>query len=119
MVHRVLATAAWVCCGLVIASFAIFVRDELKSGSNYQVQVLNNSAHPASAPAPQPPAQPKRFIDAAAHDLTSPFNSIVASDSPWVNHMIPDLLALLVYGGGLGFAARYSSGRSHRSTATW
>ena len=112
MVHRVLVTVAWVCCGLVIASFAIFVQNQLKQGSTRQVQLLGTGAPAQTAP-PAPPAQPKRFIDGAAHDLTSPFTSIVASDSPWVNHMVPDIFALLVYGGGLGFVARYASGRSH------
>jgi hypothetical protein len=119
VIHRVLVTVAWICCGLVIASFALFVRDQLKSGSNHQVQLLNNTAPTAPAKASRPPGQPKRFIDAAAHDLTSPFDAIVSSDSPWINHMIPDFFALLVYGGGLGFLARYTSGRAHQAAATW
>ena len=40
VVHRILVTVAWVCCGLVIASFAIFVQNQLKQGSNHQVQLL-------------------------------------------------------------------------------
>ena len=107
------------CCGLVIASFALFVRDQLQQGSNHQVQMLNNTEPTGPAQAPTVPGQPKRFIDGAAHDLTSPFGSIVSSDSPWVNNMVPDLLALLVYGGGLGFVARYASGRSHSSSTGW
>jgi len=119
VLHRVLVTVAWVCCGLVIASFAIFVRDQLQQGSTHQVQELNNTAPTTPLGPPKQPAQPKRFIDGAAHDLTSPFDSVVSSDSPWVNHMVPDILALLVYGGGIGFAARYASGRSHSATASW
>ena len=115
VVHRVLVTIAWVCCGLVLASFALFVHDQLKSGSSHQVQLLNNDASttgPVTATA-KPVGQPRRFIDGARHDLTSPFESIVSSDSPWVNQLVPDLFALLVYGGGLGYVARYSRGRSH------
>ncbi|MHB8694738.1 MAG: hypothetical protein ACYDHH_26180 [Solirubrobacteraceae bacterium] len=111
VVHKVLITVAWVCCGLVIASLTLFVRDQLKSGSNHQVQLI---AAPGAAPAPVAPAhvpgQPRRFIDGAAHDLTSPFDSVVSSTSPWVNNLIPDAIALLIYGGGIGFAARYTRG---------
>jgi hypothetical protein len=34
----------------------------------------------------------------------------VNSRSQWVLHIVPMLLALLVYGVGLGYLARYSSG---------
>ena len=110
VVHRVLITVAWVCCGLVIASFTLFVRDQLKSGSNHQVQLLAAPGTPAPVAPAHVPGQPRRFIDGAAHDLTSPFDSVVSSTSPWVNHLIPDAIALLIYGGGIGFAARYTRG---------
>jgi len=55
-------------------------------------------------------AQPRLFIDEAANVLTSPFDSIVPSDSAWVDHILPTLFSLLVYGVGLGFVARYTSG---------
>jgi hypothetical protein len=107
---------AWVCCGLVIASLALFVNDQLKQGSAHQVALLAHTGPPTPATTGQhQAAQPRRFIDGASHDLTSPFDSIVSSNSPWVNHMVPDVLALLVYGGGIGFVARYSRGRSHGS----
>jgi hypothetical protein len=114
VVHKVLITVAWVCCGLVIASFTLFVRDQLKSGSNHQVQLITPSLTASATPTPagthHVPGQPRRFIDGAAHDLTSPFDSVVSSNSPWVNQLVPDAIALLLYGGGLGFAARYTRG---------
>jgi hypothetical protein len=112
VVHRVLVIIAWVCCGLVLASFALFVHDQLKQGSTHQVALLNNNVALVTA-APKQVGQPRRFIDGARHDLTSPFASVVSSDSKWVNQLVPDVLALLVYGGGIGFLARYSRGRSH------
>jgi hypothetical protein len=108
-----MVTVAWVCCGLVIASFALFVHDQLKQGSAHQVQLLANTTPGAAAPVQHQVGQPRRFIVGAAHDLTSPFNSVVSSNSPWVSQLVPDVLALLVYGGGIGFVARYSRGRSH------
>ncbi len=111
--HRLLTSVAWVCCALVIASFTLFVRDQLAAGSKHQQAALVASA-PAPAPAPthRLPGQPRRFIDGAARVLTSPFDSIVASDSPWVNHSVPAVFGLLVYGIGLGYLARYAAGRA-------
>ena len=114
VVHRVLVTVAWVCCGLVIASFALFVHDQLKQGSAHQAQLIapTGPAGPGT-PIQHAVGQPRRFIEGASHDLTSPFDSLVSSTSPWINHLVPDALALLVYGGGIGFIARYSRGRGH------
>jgi hypothetical protein len=55
-------------------------------------------------------SQPKRFIDGAATLLTSPFRSIVSSDNSWVTHGLPTLFALLAYGLGIGYVARFTSG---------
>jgi hypothetical protein len=114
VLHRALVLAAFVCCGLVLVSFTLFARDQIAGASkNQQNQIA------AGAPAPRvtvPPAthhaQPRRFIDGAAHALTSPFSSIVQSDSQWVLRAVPTIFALLVYGFGLGFLARYSRGMS-------
>ncbi|HWF56354.1 MAG TPA: hypothetical protein VG223_17075 [Solirubrobacteraceae bacterium] len=109
MVARTLTIAAWVCSLLVVASFVLFVHDQLASGSQHQVALVSSTAVPVSTTTHQR-GQPRRFIDGAAHDLLSPFASIVPSDSPWVVHGIPTLIALVVYGGGLGFAARFTRG---------
>jgi hypothetical protein len=82
VIHRALVLVAVVCCALVSASFLMFAR------------------------------RPREFIDQAASALTSPFHSIVQSDSQWVLHGIPTVLALLVYGVALGYLARYSRGMS-------
>jgi hypothetical protein len=112
VVHRVLVLASMACCALVFASFALFARDQMAGASQHQQNELATKA-----PLTPPPialhhtaAQPRRFIDAAAHDLTSPFSSIVPSDSAWVNEGVPTVFALLVYGVGLGYLARFSRG---------
>jgi len=110
--------AALGCCLLVAASFALFTTDQLAGASRHQVGELAGTApQPAtlptagSAPA-RPLGQPRRFIDSAAEKLTAPFAGLVPSDNPWVAHGVPTLVALLVYGVGLGYLARYSSGFS-------
>ena len=110
--HRLLTSVAWVCCTLVIASFTLFVRDQLVAGSKHQQAALVAASPAAPAPAHRPPGQPRRFIEGAARTLTSPFDSIVASDSPWVVHSVPAVFGLLVYGIGLGYLARYAAGRA-------
>jgi hypothetical protein len=122
VVQRALLLVAFACCGLVLASFVMFASDQLAHASTHQ---QNEIIAPQANSVPVAPArhgQPRRFIDDAAQKLTSPFRSIVHSNSQWVLHGVPAVLALLVYGGGLAFLARYSQGtagggavrRSHR-----
>ncbi len=47
----------------------------------------------------------REAIDDANDVLLAPFVDLVDSDSSWVNHGIPALLGLLIYGVGLGFLA--------------
>jgi hypothetical protein len=112
VVHRLLVFTSIVCCALVAASFAMFARDQVAGASKHQQNELVAGAPTTTGPIPvhKATAQPRKFIDAAARDLTSPFKSLVQSDSQWVLHGIPTILALLAYGAGLGFAARYTRG---------
>jgi hypothetical protein len=36
----------------------------------------------------------------------------VQSDNPWIKHALPAVFALLVYGVGIGYAARFTRGMS-------
>jgi hypothetical protein len=116
VVHRLLVLVAVACCTLVAVSFALFARDQIAGASQHQQHELASSATAvSSAPADSvhQQAQPRRFIDGAARALTAPFRSLVeSSSSQWVLHLIPTLIGLLVYGVGLGYLARYSSGRA-------
>jgi hypothetical protein len=114
VIHRILAPVAVICSLLIVTSFALFARDQLAGASQQQQNELAATASPSSptapAPAPHTPGQPRRFIDGAAKALTSPFDSVVQSNSAWVDHGVPTLMGLLVYGVGIGFLARYTSG---------
>jgi hypothetical protein len=109
VIHRTLVLIALACSGLVIASFVMFTRDQLNGAAKTQASEVNGPATPQPTPAKQE-GQPGRFINGAATKLTSPFRSIVQSTSAWVQHGVPTVLALLVYGVGLGFLARFSRG---------
>ena len=90
----------------------MFARDQIAGASKHQQNEIIASAPTTTGPVPihQAAAQPRRFIDTAASDLTSPFRSIVQSDSQWVSRGVPTVIALLIYGVGLGYLARYSRG---------
>ena len=112
VLHRALVTVSFVCCALVIASFTLFAVDQISGASKHQQNEL--SAGVAATPGPAAPkkkAQPRRFIDGVAGTLTSPFSSIVESSNGWVEHGLPAVFALIVYGLGIGYVARFSRGR--------
>jgi len=112
VIHRGLVLIAYACCALLIASFAMFARDQMAGASKHQVQELATStpAAPSVPPVTKDHSQPRLFIDNAASALTSPFRSLVQSDSQWVERGLPTILALLVYGVGIGYLARFSRG---------
>jgi hypothetical protein len=113
VIHRLLVLAACVCSAFVLVSFAMFARDQLAGASAHQVAEINTSDPiPSGTPKAVHHAQPRRFIDGAASTLTSPFSSIVQSDNPWVKHALPTVFALLVYGVGIGYVARFTRGMS-------
>ena len=110
MVHRALTTIAWVCCFFVVASFALFAIDETAAASKHQQnEIVSSSVQPIPTE-PKHHAQPRQFIDDVAHTLTSPFSSIVQSNSQWVLRGVPAIIAVLVYGVGIGYLARFSRG---------
>jgi hypothetical protein len=97
-------------CLLVGVSFLIFVANQTKSASGSQQTALKNGA--SSGATVDTAAQHKngfhKAIDEAASTFTSPFSGIVsASKSEWADQMVKLILALLVYGFGLGYAARF------------
>jgi hypothetical protein len=109
VIHRAVVLTSLVCCVLVFGSFVMFATDQLAGASRQQAQlVAAGPTGPKPTASPARPAQPRRFIDGAAHTLTAPFSSVVASRSPWVTHGIPAALALLVYGWGLSSLARFA-----------
>jgi hypothetical protein len=112
VISRVLRLTAFACCALVVASFAMFARDQMAGASQHQQSELVAGAHPTAASStPVKHAQPRRFIDSAAKALSTPFEAIVQSSNVWVKHGLPAVFALLVYGLGLGYLARFSAAR--------
>jgi hypothetical protein len=97
---------------IVVLGFALFALDETDKGSKAQQAKLERELGTGIAPtAPEEAARERHqgdvreAIDDANDVLLAPFVELVDSDNAWVNHGIPALLALLLYGVGLGFLA--------------
>jgi hypothetical protein len=114
----VIRLAAIVMSGFVLFGFAFFAADELDRGSKTQQQALSNELEGVSTdPAPIARTPSDEAVREAANDdfrevvddvndvLLGPFVDLVDSDDAWVARGVPTLLALLLYGVGLGFLA--------------
>jgi cytoskeletal protein RodZ len=111
-----LRLASLIICLIVVASFALFVLNQTGSASIHQQEEINpgtaaSTVAPGSpAPAPRKHSQEssaRKTIDDASKTLTSPFSGVTAgSSSQWLVRGVNLLLALIVYGFGLGFLAR-------------
>jgi len=111
-----LRLASLLICLTVIASFAIFAFDQTSSASTHQQEELNGAPPTASsgsgttgsgATAPKHKSAVHSAIDSASNGLTAPFSGITSgSSSQWATHGLNLVLALVVYGFGLGFLAR-------------
>jgi urease accessory protein UreF len=122
-VARLLRVASIVICVIVGVSFLLFAVNKTSGASAHQQAVLNGevSAAPETAPgsgqtataASSKPSSTshegslRRSLDEASSELTSPFAGLVSdSHSEWTERLFKLLLALAVYGFGLGFLAR-------------
>jgi DNA-binding transcriptional LysR family regulator len=109
---RLLRLASFLVCVILITSFVFFAVDQTKSASVRQRESLGPALASASAspevlaPAPHR-SHVRRMIDNASSALTSPFSGIVSpSDGEWAVRSADLLIALALYGFGLGYLAR-------------
>jgi hypothetical protein len=116
-----LRLVAVVASAIVLVSFGLFAIDETRDASNASVAAIaglqaTRVADPTSS---EERAREKAHgkvheaIDDANDVLVKPFASIANSNSSsWVRRGVPTLLALLIYGLGLSFLARFTHGRA-------
>ena len=109
---------AIVCSGLVLLGFAFFATDELSRGSQTQQKKLESElSGDLDDPAPIAPSSSqeaarerrngkfREAVDDANDVLLGPFTDLIDSNDRWVTHGVPAVLALLLYGLGLGTLA--------------
>ncbi len=104
--------ASRVICLIVIAWFVVFVIDQTNTASTHQQNEVTEGKTPApnesDAAAAKHDSTLHRTLNEAANTLTSPFAGVVSgSNSEWTIHVVKTALALLVYGFGLAFLARF------------
>ena len=105
---------------IVLLGFGFFAVDEMDKGSKTQQQALDRELSGSNAELDVVPVSPtpdeenareaqnssvREVVDDANDVLLAPFANLIDSNSSWVQHGIPALLALLLYGVGLGFLA--------------
>jgi hypothetical protein len=101
---------------IVVLGFTLFAVNEADKGSQAQQDKVESELGHAPDDLVAPNAHDEAFreahqgkfheaVDDANDVLLRPFVDLVDSDSAWVNHGIPALLALLIYGLGLGMLA--------------
>jgi hypothetical protein len=113
---RLLRLASLIICLIVIASFAIFAIGQTKTASEHQQQEISNTGPVAgtSATGPHPTGTARKHesglheaIDEASNEFTSPFAGLLSgSSSEWAVRGGKLVLALLIYGFGIGYIAR-------------
>lgn len=98
-------------CVIAIASFALFALDRTSAASGFQRETLNAEIanSPQAPPARLPTTHPspvRQTLDEVTSTLTSPFDPLVSGNSQWGERIARLLVALVVYGFGLGYLAR-------------
>jgi hypothetical protein len=106
-----LRLASLVICLIVIASFGIFAIDQTKGAATHQQEELNVGTRTATTGTPKSSSTHESAlhsaIDEVSNSLTSPFSGVTSgSSSEWAIHGVNLLLALIIYGFGLGYLAR-------------
>ena len=98
---------AILCSGLVILGFAYFATDELDRGSKTQQGKLDRelSGEAQEAAREKVNGSFREAVDDANDVLLGPFTKLIGSNDRWVGHGVPAVLALLLYGLGLGTLA--------------
>ena len=114
----IIRLAAILMSAFVLFGFAFFATDELDRGSKTQQQALDNELAGVTTD-PDPIARTsedeaareaahstfRELVDDANDLLLAPFVDLVDSGDAWVTRGVPTLLALLLYGVGLGYLA--------------
>lgn len=121
MIARLIRIVAILASLVIGLSFVMFAVDKLNASSAEQQRQLTQEIEQPNPTEKGERAREKEHgdvreaIDDVNDVLLSPFKGIVSSDDTWVTRGVPTAIGLLVYGFGLGFLARFMSGRVRRS----
>jgi hypothetical protein len=120
VLEGLLRTVSIVASAIVLLSFAFFAIDETRDASEKSTAAIagleaTRQSDPSGSQErarERAHSRAREAVDDADDVLVAPFASIVSgSDSSWVRRGVPTLIALIVYGFGLSFLARFAKGR--------
>ena len=120
MIARTLHLLAVVASLVVVASWGMFAIDDARSASDETTaEIEGRSASRAVDPTPEQErarelvhSRPREVVDDVNDLLLAPFAIVTdGSEDRWVRRTVPAVIALLVYGFGLGVLARVATGR--------
>ena len=117
MVERLLRTVAIAVSLILVASFALFAVDELNGATQRNEAKLSQDLEANPPPAVERQREKdhgavRETIDDANDVIVSPFTGLTSSSgNRWVQRGVPALVALVVFGFGLGFLARFAHGK--------
>lgn len=124
MLERPLRYVAVLASAIVLVSFGLFAIDETRSASAESRAAIAaqevDGRDPEAARALERArerrhSRVRREIDRANEVVTQPFAGLVEdSESAWMRRGVPAGLALLVFGAGFAFLARFSKGSSRQ-----
>ena len=104
---QLLRLASLIVCLIVIASFLTFAVQQTKTASGHQQAQISNPNENAPQPTSTHEGSVHKALDEASNELTSPFSAVVSgATSEWAIRGVKLLLALIVYGFGVGYLAR-------------
>jgi hypothetical protein len=119
-VSTALRIGSRIACAIVLLSFLLFVVDKAGNASAHQQNEVNASAPPGSAEPHKSEGSSKnsksslrKTIDEVSSAIVSPFSGAVTGiQSEWGKEIALTVMALLIYGLGLGYLARVLRVRS-------
>jgi predicted PurR-regulated permease PerM len=110
---RLLRLASIAICLIAIAWFAAFAVEQTGSAAAHQQAEINGTLPQTEAAAQSGSSASSQksglrgTLNSAFSKISSPFSSLTSgSSSQWRIHIVDTLLALLLYGVGLGFVVR-------------
>ena len=121
MFSTTLRLIAIICSVLIGLGWIMFAVGETKSASAQSAEIVSGDdlatrvdLDPDQERAREKAhSKPHEFVDDANDILLKPFSSFTDnSDNKWVRRTVPALLGLLVFGFGLGYVARFASGKA-------
>ena len=109
-IFKALRLASIVICLIVAISFLVFAVNRTSEGSANQQVELGKASAATTAKAEGADRTHEgtlhKALTEASNGLTSPFSGVVSGSSEWATKGVKLVLALLLYGFGLGYLAR-------------